>query len=233
MIAAGVCTPTGNNTSCLNSESSVCTCTTHSVLFHRRQSPWPHSTLPECKPTNDNVGPLIPDYKSRFMSVEPLKPIWCTTAMGINGLWTVSELCPFQSMRSCLMDISRLLHLLQVGVHSMNLLWLRAFAHVLQVAHHSSCALDLMRGKQVITVSSIYLQWYVVFGCIPFSMSSPITMLVLVNPLRSELFSIDLLPSCRCYCMHTLSSTDLKGQSSSAGRTSRVLLISLLDAFKN
>ena len=229
MITAGVCTLTGNNTSCLNSESPLLSILCLFDQWSRDLIQRYLSVNPD--PTNDNVGP--PDYKSRFMSAEPLKPIQCTTTMGINGLWMVSQSCPFQGTRSCLMDISRLLHLLQVGMHSMNLLWLRAFTHVLQVAHHSSCALDLMRGKQVITVSSIYLQWYVVFGCIPFAMSSPITMLVLVNPLRSELFSIDLLPSRRCYCMHTLSSTDLKGQSSSAGRTSRVLLISLLDAFKN
>jgi len=132
-----------------------------------------------------------------------------------------------------LMDIFRLLHLLQVGVHSMNLLWLRAFTHVLQVAPHNSCALDLMQGKQVVIVSSIYLQWYVVSGCIPFATSSHITMLALTNPLRSEPSSIDLSPSCRCYCMHTLSLMALKGQNSSTGSTSRVLLISLLNAFRN
>ena len=89
--------------------------------------------------------PLI--TKSRFMLACPLKPIQRTTTMGIDGLWTVSHLCPFHGMRSCLMDNSRLLHLLQVGVRSMNLLSMRGFALALQMAHHSSCALDLMRGK--------------------------------------------------------------------------------------
>ena len=56
------------------------------------------------------------------------------------------------------MDIPRLLRLLQVDVHLMSLLWLRGFAHALQVTHRSSCALDLMRGKRIIAVSTMYLQ---------------------------------------------------------------------------
>ena len=67
--------------------------------------------------------------------------------MGIDGLWTVSHSYPFYCTRSCLMDIPRLLRLLQVDVHLMSLLWLRGFAHALQVTHRSSCTLDLMQGK--------------------------------------------------------------------------------------
>ena len=83
------------------------------------------------------------------MSVCPLNlPIRrTTTTMGIDGLWTVSHSCSFYCTRSRLMDISRLLHLLQVDVHLMSLLLLRGFAHALQVTRRSSCALDLMRGK--------------------------------------------------------------------------------------
>jgi len=40
-----------------------------------------------------------PNYKSRLVHVEPLKPIQCTTTMGINGLWMVSQSCPLQGVR--------------------------------------------------------------------------------------------------------------------------------------
>jgi len=40
-----------------------------------------------------------PNYKSRLVRVEPLKPTQHTTTMGINGLWTVSQLCPLQGAR--------------------------------------------------------------------------------------------------------------------------------------